>query len=122
MRTILLSIVLLACNNPQPGPTAQKATDEPSQLDKAHSDVTDARDRYIAVAKQRLAKLDAQIDDLAKRADSSSTAAALRARRDQLASKLDEMSRDPGATWERFKHDLDGAADSIEKDVERATK
>lgn len=119
MRTIAILVALCAgCNQTEPAPAGK--VQEHQELDRARSDLDDARDQYIAAARRRLAALDAKIHDLAMRADKSDTAAKLRARRDDLAKRIDSLKHEEG--WQRLKQDLDAQADAIRKDIDDATR
>lgn len=103
---------------------AEKTGAEPTEVDKANAELADARAKYIAAAKERLAKIDARIDALGKRADAESAelAAKLRARRDQLAARLDTMADQAASGWATFKQGVERGVDSIEKDLDNALK
>jgi len=96
----------------------------PTEIDKGNADLVDARARYTTAAKERLARIDARIDDLSQRADAESkeAVAKLRARRDQVAASLDALSHQAASGWETLKQDVDHGVDAIEKDVNTALK
>jgi hypothetical protein len=95
-----------------------------SDVDQANAELADARAKYVAATKARLATIDAQLDELGKRADAKSkdVAAALRVRRDQLAAKLDEVGRRAASGWTDLEKDVDEGVDSIAKDLADAMK
>jgi|MudIll2142460700_1097286.scaffolds.fasta_scaffold20865_2 septal ring factor EnvC (AmiA/AmiB activator) len=124
MRTLFLTAIASASLMTSAACKQTKTEGEQTQVDKANEDLAAARTKYIAAAKERLAMIDAKIDELGKRADAASSEAAekLRARRDQLATKLDAMGKQAASGWASFKQDVERGVDSIEKDIDNALK
>jgi septal ring factor EnvC (AmiA/AmiB activator) len=97
--------------------------EEQRELSKAEGELAKARANYIVTTRERLAKIDARINDLELRADAKAKDAAvgLRARRDMLAAQLDQASnRIDASDWDDFRGDLEDTFKQIEKDVDRA--
>lgn len=94
------------------------------ELDSARTDLVQARERFEVAAKQRLAKLDDKIHEVEANTDANARSAAtsLRARRDELASKIDSMSAQSKADWKAFKKDVDDRFDKLESDAQNALK
>jgi len=120
MRTLLLTAIASA--SLMASAACKKTETEQALVDEGTADLSDARAKYIAAAKERLAKIDAKIAELGKRADAASAKAVteLRARRDQLATKLDLMGKQAASGWARFKQDVEHGVDAIEKDIDNA--
>jgi chromosome segregation ATPase len=94
------------------------------ELSAAQGELAQARERYNVAAKQRLTNLDAKISQLEMKTDAKlkADAAAFRARRDELASKLGSIGTQAQADWDHFRKDVDDAFDKLEKDVDGALK
>lgn len=122
MRTLFLAAI--ASGFLMTSAACKKTETEQVQVDKASEDLADARAKYVAAAKERLAKIDAKIDELGKRADAASAKAVaeLRVRRDQLATKLDATGKQAASGWASFKQDVERGVDSIEKDIDNALR
>lgn len=132
----LLSIALAAggCKKKQDDTydeTAQGRGSTRADLDEAHGhleaakdDLRAAKEHYEATAKDRLAKLDAEIHELGQRADAKSKQAAadLEARRDRLATKLKSMQDRAADNWDAFTRDVDSSFDKLEQDAHDALK
>ena len=125
MRTLFLSAIASAtlmisadCKKTETTGTQQ------TELDKANAAAVDARAKYVAAAKDRLTNIDARIDELAKRADAESqaTVAKLRARREQVAARIDTIAHQATAGWTDLKQVVDDGVDSIQKDVDAALR
>jgi septal ring factor EnvC (AmiA/AmiB activator) len=97
-------------------------TKEQRELAEAQGELAKARANYVVTARERLARIDAKINDLERRADAKSKDAAitLRARRDALASKLDSAASRVDDEWTEFRSDLDGTFKQIENDIEKS--
>lgn len=95
-----------------------------SALGSAKGSLQEARAAYAAAITERLAKLDALRATLAMRTDAKSTDAStgLRARRDQLATKLAGMTGTADVGWEAYTKDVDVTFDAIERDLHDALK
>jgi len=95
-----------------------------AELGSSQGQLQEARVAYAAAIKERLAKLDASLATLATRTDARSKDAAtgLRARRDQLAAKLDAMATTPDASWNQYTKDIDVMFEAIERDRRAADK
>lgn len=127
MRTMVLA--LLASANLMTSAACKKTETQttgtpPTEVDKANADLVDARVKYVAAAKERLRKIDARIDELGTRADAESraTVARLRARREQVAAKLDSIAHQAATGWADLKQAVDDGVDSIAKDVDTALR
>ncbi|MDQ3364730.1 MAG: hypothetical protein M3680_04805 [Myxococcota bacterium] len=94
------------------------------QLGSAELTLEQARAAYGAAVKQRLAKLDASLATLATRTDAKSRDAVvgLRARREQLATKLAAIPGTGDASWSSYTKDVDLTFDAIEDDVNAVGK
>lgn len=85
---------------------------------------TQVRDRYSADIRSRLDVLDQKLDVLSTRTDAAARDAyvRLRARRDQLAVRLDAASKVASSTWNDFTRDVNGSFEQVERDVNAALK
>jgi hypothetical protein len=92
--------------------------------DLAETELAAARTLFEATAKDRYAKLEARIAELDAKADAKSkeTAAALRARRDQLKTDLNKIGTQSSSVWNNFKNNVNSTFDTLEKDVDNALK
>jgi hypothetical protein len=92
------------------------------QLGSSQGNLQKARVAYAAAVKERFAKLESSLATLATRTDAKSRDAAtgLRARRDQLAAKLDSMAGTPDSRWDTYTKDVDVMFDAIEHDLREA--
>ena len=108
-------------NDPQATGNPSGAAGAPG-VNSAQPDVAQARDSYKATAKDRLAKLDDQIRQVEHKATESSRdlATKLRARRDQLAQRLDTIGNQAADGWDSFKKDMDDSFDKLEQDTQDA--
>ena len=90
----------------------------------ANTDVQAAKDKYTITVNDRLAKLDIKIKELQARTDKKSqeALAAMQTRRSQLSTKIDNIKDHATADWDAFTKDVDGAFDSMEKDLHDALK
>lgn len=126
MKTMFLAVIAsatltsAACKKTETQTTGTPQT----EVDKANADLVDARARYVAAVKERLTMIDARIDELGKRADAESkaTVARLRARREQVAAKLDTIAHQVATGWADLKQVVDDGVDSIAKDVDTALR
>lgn len=91
-------------------------------LGSAEASLQQARGAYAAAAAERFAKLDADLATLSKRTDAASTdaRAGLRARRDQLATKLASLQTTSDPAWPQYTKDVDTTFDAIEHDLQAA--
>jgi septal ring factor EnvC (AmiA/AmiB activator) len=97
--------------------------EEQRELSKAEGELTKARSNYIVTMRERLAKIDARINDLEMRSDlkAKDAAVGLRARRDMLATRLDQAAnRIDTSDWDEFRGELDSTFKQIETDIDRA--
>lgn len=94
------------------------------ELGSSQGHLQEARVAYAAAVKERLAKLDASLATLATKTDARSKDAAtgLRARRDELAAKLEAMAATPDASWNQYTKDIDVTFEAIERDRRAADK
>ena len=93
-------------------------------LGSAQVNLEAARNAYGAAVAERFAKLDASLATLAKRTDAASTDSrvGLRARRDQLATKLTSMRTTTDPSWAEYTKDVDTTFDAIEHDLQEANR
>lgn len=93
-------------------------------LGSAQVTLEDARTAYGAAVGARFAKVDAALGTLAKRTDAASidALAGLRARRDQLATKLAAIGTTPNPRWTEYTKDVDTTFDAIERDLQAANR
>jgi predicted nucleic acid-binding Zn-ribbon protein len=111
--------------------TAEDKDSKPKDLDKAQADLqaakvdlVAAKDKFTTTVKDRMAKLDIKINELAARTDAKSKQAAvdLKARRDALSTKLGTTQNLAAADWDAFTKDVNDSFDKIEKDTDDALK
>jgi len=104
--------------------TADELNKAQGDLAMANQDLQAARDKYSITIKDRLAKLDIKINELAARTDQKSkdAVAAMKARRGELSTKVDMIKDHAAANWDTFTKDVDNAFDGIEKDLHDALK
>jgi len=95
-----------------------------AKLDDAKADLTKARVDFSAAMKARVDKIDSKINELANRTDvkAKDSLASLKQRRADLQAKLDAMSNQSADHWDNFKKDVDSSFESLEKDLDNATK
>ena len=95
---------------------------ERRELKEAQEELAQARATFTTATRERLSKLDAEINQIEERGDAKSKdlAMSLRARRDALAAKLDTMGKRVDAEWNDFRKDIDTTFEQIEHDA-RAT-
>ncbi len=84
----------------------------------------DERSSLSRSVEERTNQLDAKIDALEKRGDDKAkeAAATLRAKRDQARGKMTEIGSRTQENWQAFKVDVSDAWDSLERDVNEATR
>lgn len=94
------------------------------EMNAAQGDLAQARERYNVAASQRLTNLDAKLSQIEQKPDASAkdTAAKLRARRDEIASRLSTAGNTAQGDWDKYKKDVDDSFDKLEKDVDSALK
>jgi hypothetical protein len=95
-----------------------------AKLDEAKADLNKARADFSTAVKTRLDKIDTKINELAARTDvkSKDALATLKQRRADLQAKLDGMGNQAADRWDDFKKDVDKSFDSLENDLDNATK
>ena len=88
----------------------------------ARDDFETTRTTYSAHVNERLQKLDARIHELAAKGTEKAREAAdaLRAERDRLAPKLDEIGQQAKAGWDKFESELSRGFDSLEQRLDAA--
>jgi len=88
----------------------------------AHDDFDSTRKTYTVHVNERMRRLDERIQELAARGTEKARQAAkeLRAERDRLAPKLDEIGQQAKAGWDRFETELSTGFDSLEKKLDAA--
>ncbi len=92
------------------------------QLGSAREVLTKARETYAAAVRVRLSKLDATLAALETPKDAASKDAlvGLRARREQLVTKIAAMSGTAEPSWDAYMLELDTTFDAIERDLHDA--
>lgn len=87
-------------------------------------DFVKTRETYEAEARERLARIDARIRELADRGEAKAEAAAeeLRVYRDQLAEELDELGEQAKPAWERFEAKVSRGFDELERRLDQVTR
>ncbi len=90
-------------------------------LGSAQTTLAEARAAYAAAVSSRFAKLDAALAALGTKSDAASKDAAigLRARREQLATKIAAMPTITDAAWADYSKDVDVTFDMIERDLKK---
>jgi chromosome segregation ATPase len=102
--------------------TAKDINSDRADLQAAKVDLNAAKEKYAVTLKDRLSKLDIKINELEQRADAKSHQAAvdLKARRDALATKTDQIKDRTAADWDAFTKNVDDSFDKLESDVNDA--
>ncbi|MBC7976437.1 MAG: hypothetical protein H7138_15810 [Myxococcales bacterium] len=102
----------------------QDVAKQQGELNAAGTELAQARERYNVAASQRLTNLDTKIRQIESgtTATAKDTAAKLRVRRDEIATRLGTSSTTVQADWDRYKKDVDDSFDKLEKDVDDALK
>ncbi len=97
---------------------------EPVEPGTTDDDFVKSRETYEAEARERLARIDARIRELADRGEAKAEAAAeeLRVYRDQLAEELDELGEQAKPAWERFEAKMSRGFDELERRLDQATR
>jgi len=95
-----------------------------AKLDEAKADLNKARDDFASAVKARVDKIDTKINELAARTDvkTKDALASLQQRRADLQAKLNAMGDQAPDRWDDFKKDVNSSFDSLEKDLDNATK
>jgi vacuolar-type H+-ATPase subunit I/STV1 len=95
---------------------------ERQQLGSARDTLVQARATYGTAVEARMSKLDATLATLATRTDAASRDAVvgLRARREQLATKVGTMTATAEQDWAAYTKDVDTTFDAIERDLHAA--
>ena len=90
------------------------------EVDNARGNLTQAREQYSMHLRDRLAKIDAKIQEDAQSSDAKlrDKAAAAKPRRDELARKVDDARTQSADQWDSFKKGVDDSFDSLEKDLD----
>ncbi|MEO6775387.1 MAG: hypothetical protein ABI467_20660 [Kofleriaceae bacterium] len=103
----------------------------PNDLNKAQGDLaaakTDlvaAKDKYEVTVKDRLAKIDIKMHELEARTDAKSKeeVATLQSRRNELATKVDNVKDHATPDWDAFTKEVDHSFDKLESDLDDALK
>ncbi len=94
------------------------------EMNAAQTELVQARERYNVAASQRLTNLDGKIRqiELKTTATAKDTAAKLRVRRDEIATRLGAVGATVQADWDEYKKDVDDSFDKLEKDVDSVLK
>lgn len=97
---------------------------EPVESQPPDDDFVKTRETYEAEARERLARIDARIRELADRGEAKAEAAAeeLRVYRDQLAEELDELGEQAKPAWERFEAKVSRGFDELERRLDQVTR
>ena len=87
---------------------------------EAKNDLADARDAWVRDNRDRLAKLDAKIDQLEAKGDAESKkqAARLRAERDSIKGDVDKAEDRANTNWEQFKSGVDKRWENLKADLD----
>lgn len=98
--------------------------EQEAKLGAAKQGLAQARAAYAAAVTERMAKLDASLATLGKRTDARArdALAGLRARRDQLATKLAALGGTLDSGWAEYASDVDTTFDAMEHDLGEALK
>lgn len=98
--------------------------EQEARLGAAKQTLAQARAAYAAAVTERMAKLDASLATLGKRTDARArdALAGLRARRDQLSTKLAALGGTQDAGWAEYVDDVDTTFDAMERDLGEALK
>ncbi|CAN5361944.1 hypothetical protein BH11MYX1_BH11MYX1_10000 [soil metagenome] len=101
----------------------QRVLDRQDQkLDAITTDFAKARAAYVTAIRFRFGKLDTGLAELATKTDAKAKDAytGLHARRDQLSTKLDNMTAASDTGWSTYTKDLDTTFDAMEHDLSGA--
>ena len=104
--------------------TANDLNKAQGDLSAANADLQAAKAKYDITVKDRLAKLDIKIHELEGKADAKAKDAlvSLRARRQELSTRVDGIKDHAAADWDAFTKDVDSTFDKLESDVNDALK
>jgi hypothetical protein len=119
IRPTILAISLLVTAG-----ACKKSADTDRHDTAVKQDLTQTRADFEKATADRIAALNAKIDELEKRGDDKAhaTAAALRTRRDEAQARLSTFKESAGTTWDQFKADASRSWEQLEKDTDAALK
>ncbi|HUS27985.1 MAG TPA: hypothetical protein VMZ53_05735 [Kofleriaceae bacterium] len=144
MRTVLLALLATAAcrgdisrdiDNRAPAPAPKPVETTPADRDTAivpdddHARVRDTDHEYVRVrssfetsSRERLAKLDARINELEQSASESAhqTAAELRKDREELAVRLESAREQAKPAWDEFQSNVEDSFQRLEKRLDDA--
>lgn len=127
--TVVLTMAALAAGCRDRGDTGEdvevrKPTETSEPAPAGDEDFEHTRKSYESHARDRLARIDARIRELAERGEAKSEAAAeeLRERRDQLAEEVDRIGEQAKPTWDRFEERLSRGFDALERRLDEVTR
>lgn len=106
-------------------PTDEPVTSRPGPTAGEHDvDFERARKRYESHARDRLARIDARIRELAESGEAKSEAAAeeLREDRDRVAEELEHVGDVARPAWDRFQDRVSRGFDAIERRLDEVTR
>jgi len=98
-------------------------TQQRQELGTAQAGLQGAREAYAAAVAERMAKLEAKLATLGTKTDTAAKDAhiGLKARHDQLATKLSALGGTAEAGWATYTRDVDTTFDAIEHDLADAS-
>ena len=151
LSTALLSVALVGCKKEGDVPAAQEKVqeareevrdqqkdvkDEMKDVNEERKDVTEAnrdlaqaktelsaeRDEFVRINREKLASIDARINELEAKgtAKSKQAAADLKVRRNELSAKIDRAQERTSANWAEFKSDVDRTYEQLKADIDAA--
>lgn len=94
------------------------------ELDHAQANLNDAKQQYQATINDRLTRIDQKLNDLAARTDAKAKSdyASLKARRDDMNTRISGMSTTASDRWDSYKKDTNDSLDKLESDIDGALK
>jgi len=120
--------VLTGCNQDKT-PSADTSTASTNVMDNVKAEASQDRDKFIAAMDKQRAEFDAKIDELAaKSADwqgdakiqADKTLASLRAQRDALNKKFDDLKSATGDAWDKTKAAFQSGWDDLQTAYDNA--
>lgn len=132
MKTLLLVAMAAALaggcrerSEPGEGVEVQRPVERgPVEPETTDDDFVQTRETYETQARERLARIDARIRELADRGEAKAEAAAeeLRVQRDRLAEELDELGEQTKPAWDRFEAKVTKGFDELERRLDQVTR
>lgn len=127
MRNLLLVLILAAatagCRERSDVESDRVEVGKPTEgTETADEDFVHTRSTYEAHARERLARIDARLRELAERGEVKAEAAAqeLRVQRDKLAKEIDQAGEQAKPTWDRFEAEVTRGLDNLEQKLDTA--